>query len=50
MGFEPLGLCTAVGFQALTNATTAFGNSGFGETGRGVGDAVGESPADERSA
>ena len=30
MGFEPLGLCTAVGFQALANATTAFGNSGLG--------------------
>ena len=31
MGFEQLGLCTAVGFQALANATgSAFINSGFG--------------------
>jgi len=31
VGFEQLGLCTAVGFQALANATgDGFGNSGFG--------------------
>jgi trimeric autotransporter adhesin len=31
MGFEQLGLCTAVGFQALANNTTdGFGNSAFG--------------------
>jgi uncharacterized coiled-coil protein SlyX len=29
-GFEPLGLCTAVGFQALSHATGAFGNSAVG--------------------
>jgi hypothetical protein len=28
--FEQLGLCTAVGFQALGNATGGAGNSGFG--------------------
>ena len=28
--FEQLGLCTAVGFQALANATGGFGNSAFG--------------------
>ena len=27
---EQLGICTAVGFQALGNATGGFGNSGFG--------------------
>jgi uncharacterized coiled-coil protein SlyX len=31
VGFEQFGLCTAVGFQALANATgDGFGNSGFG--------------------
>jgi hypothetical protein len=30
VGFEQLGLCTAVGFQALASATVGFGNSGFG--------------------
>jgi hypothetical protein len=31
VGFEQIGLCTAVGFQALANnAATGFGNSGFG--------------------
>jgi trimeric autotransporter adhesin len=31
VGLEQLGLCTAVGFQALANATgDGFGNSGFG--------------------
>jgi hypothetical protein len=30
VGFEQLGLCTAVGFQALANATGSDGNSGFG--------------------
>jgi hypothetical protein len=30
VGFEQLGLCTAVGFQALGNATGGAGNSGFG--------------------
>jgi Chaperone of endosialidase len=31
LGIEQVGLCTAVGFQALTNATGAgFANSGFG--------------------
>jgi hypothetical protein len=30
VGLEQLGLCTAVGFQALANATGGFGNSGFG--------------------
>jgi hypothetical protein len=30
VGFEQLGLCTAVGFQALGNATGGFGNSGIG--------------------
>ena len=29
-GNEQLGICTAVGFQALGNATGGFGNSGFG--------------------
>ena len=28
-GFEQLGICTAVGFQALGSATGGFGNSGF---------------------
>jgi Chaperone of endosialidase len=30
MGFEQLGLCTAVGFQALGNATGGLGNDAFG--------------------
>ena len=30
MGFEQLGLCTAVGFQALANATGGFANSALG--------------------
>jgi len=30
VGLEQLGLCTAVGFQALGNATGGAGNSGFG--------------------
>jgi hypothetical protein len=30
VGFEQLGLCTAVGFQALANSTGGFGNSAFG--------------------
>jgi hypothetical protein len=30
MGFEQLGLCTAVGFQALANATDGFDNNAFG--------------------
>jgi hypothetical protein len=30
VGFEQVGLCTAVGFQALANATAGFDNSGFG--------------------
>ena len=30
VGFEQLGLCTAVGFQALGNATGGFGNNAFG--------------------
>jgi trimeric autotransporter adhesin len=31
MGVEQVGLCTAVGFQALANATGyCFANSGFG--------------------
>ena len=30
VGFEQLGLCTAVGFQSLANATTGFGNSALG--------------------
>jgi trimeric autotransporter adhesin len=30
MGFEQLGLCTAVGFQALGNATGGLGNVAFG--------------------
>jgi len=30
VGFEQVGLCTAVGFQALANTTTGFGNSAFG--------------------
>jgi uncharacterized coiled-coil protein SlyX len=30
VGFEELGLCTAVGFQALANATGGFANSAFG--------------------
>jgi uncharacterized coiled-coil protein SlyX len=30
MGFEQLGLCTAVGFQALANATGGFDNNAFG--------------------
>jgi hypothetical protein len=30
VGFEQVGLCTAVGFQALANATGGFRNSGFG--------------------
>jgi hypothetical protein len=30
MTLEQVGLCTAVGFQALANATGGFGNSGFG--------------------
>ena len=30
MGFEQVGVCTAVGFQALANTTTGFGNSAFG--------------------
>jgi hypothetical protein len=30
VGFEQVGLCTAVGFQALASATVGFGNSGFG--------------------
>ena len=30
MGFEQLGLCTAVGFQALANATGGLGNDAFG--------------------
>jgi hypothetical protein len=30
VGFEQIGACTAVGFQALGNATGGFGNSGFG--------------------
>jgi hypothetical protein len=30
VGFEQIGLCTAVGFQALGNATGGFGNNAFG--------------------
>ena len=30
VGFEQVGLCTAVGFQALANATGTFTNSAFG--------------------
>jgi hypothetical protein len=30
MGYEQVGLCTAVGFQALANTTIGFGNSAFG--------------------
>jgi hypothetical protein len=30
VGFEQIGLCTAVGFQVLANATGGFANSGFG--------------------
>ena len=31
VGFEQLGLCTAVGFQALGNATGGVGNNAFGD-------------------